>query len=116
MKVLFIDDDSTSLECLSNALRLNGHVVQAFSTIESALRKFTPGSVDMVISDYHFPTGTGFDVLTHIKKSSPQTPVIIISGDPELNVENRCMKAGAGAFFKKPLSIAKLLDKMKDVI
>ena len=114
MKVLFIDDDSVSLECLSNALRLNGHSVQAFSSIESAFRDYSPGSVDMVISDYHFPSGTGYDVITTIHKITPEIPVIIISGDPEKDVENRCRQAGAYAFFKKPLSISKLLDKMSD--
>ncbi len=115
MNVFFIDDDSTSLECLSSALRLQGHVVQAYSTIESALRKFTPDAADVVICDFHFPTGTGMDVLNRVKELSPATPVIIISGDPERNVEKECLKKGASAFFKKPLSISKLLDKMKEI-
>jgi DNA-binding NtrC family response regulator len=116
MNVLLIDDDLESLECLRNALQLSNCDVNAFQSVETALKQFPAHPVDVVISDYHLPNTTGVDVLKAIHLMNTDTPVIIISGDPQQNIENLSLQAGAVAFFKKPLNVKKLMVTLHNTI
>jgi DNA-binding response OmpR family regulator len=113
MKVMLIDDDRESLECLGNALRLNDFEVHTYESPEQAVQDYTPSTIDAVITDYNLPGTTGIDVLKSIRKKNKDAPVIIISGAPREKVEALSVEAGANAFFSKPLNIARMISSLK---
>ncbi len=112
MNVMLIDDDRENLECLCSALRLNDYKVEAYELPAKAIEEYRPETVDVVISDYHFPATTGIAVLKAIHKKNAAAVIIIISGDPERKLKPLSMEAGAYAFYRKPLNIKKLMTKM----
>lgn len=116
MKVMLVDDDRESLSCLSKALLLNDFDVVTFESPNEAADSFEPGVYDAVISDFHLPDATGIDVLKAIKAKSPEIPVIIISGDPSPDTEKKSLKAGASAFFKKPLTISEFIAHIQATV
>lgn len=116
MNVILIDDDLECLESLGAALRLNGIETTGFQSPAKALRQYDPDTVDAVISDYHFPKSKGTDVVRKIRKKKPNTPIIIISGDREKYIETLSLKAGADAFFRKPIDIHKIIKSLEDLV
>lgn len=115
MNVLLIDDDRECLESLSAALQLNGIGVTAFHSPAQAVRRYDPDSVDAVITDYHFPKTKGTDVVKKIRKKNNNARVIVISGDREKDIETLSLKAGADAFFQKPIEINKMINTLEEL-
>jgi DNA-binding NtrC family response regulator len=113
MNIMLVDDDRESLESLSSALRLEGFRVRNFDTPTQALSEYNPYTIDIVITDYYLPGMTGIELLKEIHRRKTDAPVIIISGAPKKNtIERISLKAGACAFFAKPLDIRHMIARL----
>ena len=113
MNIMLVDDDRECLDSLSTALRLEGFRVSDFDNPTRALAEYNPYTIDVVISDYYLPGMTGIELLKEIHRRKSDAPVIIISGAPKKNtIERISLKAGACAFFSKPLDIRQLIARL----
>ncbi len=110
--VMIIDDDAVSLECLACALKLYGFNVTSYESPDPAIHDYNPVETDIVITDYDLPGTTGIDVIREIHKKNKIAPVIVISGGMRKRIEMPCLRAGACAFFSKPLDITLLVSKL----
>jgi DNA-binding NtrC family response regulator len=115
MNIILIDDDPECLDSLNAALRLNGFKVQVFSAPEQALHGYETSHTDVIITDYHFPTMKGDDVIKKIHRKKNKIPVIVITGDSSDDIEARSRKAGAYAFFRKPLEIKEIIAALEEL-
>lgn len=71
---------------------------------------------DLVISDLDMPGKTGLEVLEHLRKNKPSTPVIILSIYAEELYAVRAMKAGASAYLNKstaPYELIKAIERIR---
>ena len=116
MNVMLVDDDRECLDSLSSALRLEGFHVRDFDTPARALSEYNPHAIDVVITDFYLPGMTGIELLKEIHRKKIDAPVIIISGAPKKNtIERISLKAGACAFFSKPLDIRHVIARIKQL-
>ena len=116
MNIMLVDDDQECLDSLSSALRLEGFHVSDYDTPDRALKEYNPHAIDVVITDFYLPGMTGIELLKEIHRGKSDTPVIIISGAPKKNaVERIALKAGACAFFSKPLDIRHMIARIKQL-
>jgi len=107
-QILLLDDDATQLGVREAVLRASGFTVAVATSAESAiaLLRLTPNQFGLVISD-HFLTGaTGVDVVRQVRSFLPQTPIVIISGMPDLEVEYEGLSV---IVRQKPLPPAELI-------
>jgi two-component system phosphoglycerate transport system response regulator PgtA len=117
MNVMLVDDDQECLDSLSSALRLEGFFVRDFDSPTRALNEYNPNAIDVVITDYYLPGMTGIEFLKEIHRRKIDVPVIIISGAHKKNtIERISLKAGACAFFSKPLDIQHLIARIKRLV
>lgn len=79
-RILLIDDDPLILEMLSDTLRGAGHEVSTARNGWEALRSFRPDWHELVITDVLMPYIDGADMLQVLRRETPRTPVIVISG------------------------------------
>lgn len=109
-KILVVEDDRDLRLGLAVRLRDNGYEVVFASdgvTATSVARKEQP---DLIILDLGLPGGDGFVVMERLKMLLPtaHTPVIVLTArNPAF--EERALKAGAVAFFQKPVESEALL-------
>lgn len=116
MNVMLVDDDRECLDSLTSALRLEGFRVRDFDTPARALHEYNPHAIDLVITDYYLPGMSGVELLKEIHRRKIDAPVIIISGAPKKNtIERISLKAGACAFFSKPLDIRHVISRIKQL-
>ncbi len=103
IRVLYVEDDRADQELTRRHLDQHArHLkLQVVDTVADALDELTAGGVDVVLSDYRLPDGTGLDLLESIKTRGMPVPVVLVtrSGDAEAAV--RLLKAGAANYVAK---------------
>ncbi|MBU0991532.1 MAG: response regulator [Proteobacteria bacterium] len=80
-KILITDDEKSVRNVLSEMFIKMGHEVKTAFNGTEALRLFAEKHFDLVTTDLRMPVMDGFILASHIKGKSPETPVILITGD-----------------------------------
>lgn len=100
-KVFIVEDDLWYSSMLEYYLSLNpDYVIQKFETAKTFLAKLHE-KPDVVTLDYSLPDTNGDQLLTQIKETSPETKVIIISGQEDVKVALDLLKKGAYDYIVK---------------
>lgn len=108
-KILVVDDESGIREGLKSALEQLGYAVTTAPSGERALYEFKQSpDISFVLSDYKMPGLTGFDLLKEIKKQSPQTKVVLMTGFGSVHHAVSAMQMGADDYLCKPFAIKDL--------
>ncbi len=102
-KVLVIDDSQMIIDVMNKFLSLKGYIVFTALNGNEGLKKYEQTKPDIVITDLKMPKTNGFEVLSYIEKSNPDIPVIIISGQGEINDVIEALHLGAWDFITKPI-------------
>jgi len=110
--ILLIDDEAIALSNLSHVLEREGYAVTACRDGESGLAAMQSTHFDLVLTDLRMPGIDGMDVLRHIHESTPDVPVIMITGHATLDSAVDAMKAGAHHYIAKPFR----LDEAREVV
>ena len=118
-RVLVADDDDEILSSVTAILRQRGCEVTACNgggeTID--IIRATPAGrwFHLVISDIKMPDRSGYEVFRAAKETSPDTPVILMTGfgyDPHHSIV-RASQEGLQSFLFKPFKAAQLIDEVK---
>jgi DNA-binding response OmpR family regulator len=122
-KILIVDDDSVVVAAMSMKLASAGY--ETLSAVDgseaiSAARKEKP---DLILLDVNFPADVGvgwdaFKILAWLQRvdEAKGTPVVVISGGEAAKFKDRSLKAGAIAYFQKPVNNDELLALIKKTL
>jgi len=102
-QLLLIDDEPDILRVLSRSLRVDGFDVITAQSGEEGLDRFRGEAPPIVLTDIKMPGMDGIEVLKRIKKESPDTEVIIITGHGDIENAIEALKYGASDFINKPV-------------
>ena len=113
-RVLVIDDNRTFLEAASALLGThNTHlIIQKVPDAESGLRAIQQIDYDVVVTDYHMPGFNGLEFLEKCRDLRPDTPVVMLTGYGDQEIEERAKQLGAYAFLHKPVQPEVFLSVM----
>jgi len=78
--ILCVDDNEQALSIRKVMLETRGYRVLACNSGDQALEAFRRGGVDLVLTDLIMPGVDGSRLIEEIKRLSPQTPAVLISG------------------------------------
>jgi len=107
-RVLIVDDDDILREFLDQALTAANIKVKSASNGHDALDLLNNESVELVLTDIQMPGMDGWELATHIKKSSPETPVILMTGMQKDQVEEKRKNNHIDFILYKPFSVKQL--------
>ncbi len=113
-RILFVDDDTVSLETLSRATEILGHEPVTAITGDQALLLANSQSFDLIFSDIQLQDIDGFQLLQRLRESGGcnGVPIFILSASPAIDAVERSLAAGATAYIAKPLR----LDTLEEII
>jgi DNA-binding NtrC family response regulator len=114
--LLLVDDDPNTLASLSRAFRLAGHEATVCDNGGRALELLRTESFDLILSDVVMPGKSGLELLEDLKKAGVKTPIVLISGQANIEMAVRATKLGALDFLEKPLSTDKLLVTVENAL
>jgi len=108
-KILLIEDDLTYSKIISKFLEKNGYEVISSARVAEGLSFYEKHQIDLIITDYRLPDGTGMEVLDQVLKSQPELPVILITNYSDIRTAVKSMKMGAFEYITKPIHPDELL-------
>ncbi len=114
--LLLVDDDPNTLASLSRAFRLAGHEATVCDNAGRAIELLRTETFDLILSDVVMPGKTGLELLEDLKKTGLKTPIVLISGQGNIEVAVRATKLGALDFLEKPISTDKLLVTVENAL
>jgi len=114
--LLLVDDDANTLASLSRAFRLAGHEATVCDNANRAVELLRTERFDLIFSDVVMPGKSGLEFLEEIKNAGVKAPVILISGQANIEMAVRATKLGALDFLEKPLSSDKLLVTLENAL
>jgi two-component system nitrogen regulation response regulator NtrX len=107
--LLIVDDDANTLASLARAFRLAGHEATVCDSAARALELARAQSFDLILSDVVMPGKDGLSFLEDLKNLGVASPVVMISGQANIEMAVRATRLGAVDFLEKPISTDKLL-------
>ena len=115
--VLVIDDDDSVRRVLVMILESEGvpRIEQATSA-EEAVEKLKVERFSIIVSDYRLGGASGVDMLEQLRKNENQTPVLLISGIPNLSGGIRASIHKHVDFIAKPFTIGELVTAMERLL
>jgi len=116
MKILVIDDEKNIRLTLCNILEDEGYECQGAGTASEGLELLETYDPDAILLDVKLPDGNGIEALEDIRRSLPQVPVIMISGNSNISDAVKAIKLGAFDFLEKPLSLPKIKITVKKAL
>jgi two-component system nitrogen regulation response regulator NtrX len=114
--LLIVDDDPNTLASLSRAFRLAGHEATVCDNAARALDLLRAEKFDLILSDVVMPGRTGLELLQDLKNAGVKTPIVLISGQANIEMAVQATKLGALDFLEKPLSTDKLLLTVENAL
>ena len=114
-KILVVDDERDIVKALAIRLGISGYeVISAYDGVQGVFlaHKEKP---DLILLDIRMPSGDGLSVAEKLKQGSRTTriPIIILTGSPEREAEEKALALGARFYIKKPYDPEELLDAIK---
>jgi two-component system, NtrC family, nitrogen regulation response regulator NtrX len=114
--LLLVDDDPNTLASLSRAFRLAGHEATVCDNANRAVELLRAENFDLILSDVVMPGKSGMELLGDLKKAGVKTPVVLISGQANIEMAVKATRLGALDFLEKPLSTDKLLVTVENAL
>lgn len=115
-KILIIEDDTAFCQMLQKFLTKNGFAVSVSYSIKDAEERLASSTFDIILSDVRLPKGNGVTLLPQVKRESPKTQVILMTGYAEVKTAVNAIKKGAFDYISKPFTPEEILSVIKDAL
>lgn len=109
LTILIVDDEPNLPHQLARYLNKYGYEVFTAADGESGLLELQKNAVDLLLLDVRLPKMSGLDVLTEIRKTDADLPVVMLTAYGEVQTAVAAMKLGASDYLIKGFDLAELL-------
>jgi len=113
LNVWLVDDDSSIRWVLERALKQGGMVPTAFEQADSVLSALRRSRPDVLMTDIRMPGRSGLELLSEIRTSQPELPVIIMTAHSDLDSAVAAYQGGAFEYLPKPFDIDQAVDLVR---
>ena len=114
--VFVVDDDPSVREALSGLIRSVELRVETFCSATEFLRRGEPSGPSCLVLDVGLPDLSGLDLQRDLVATNRPTSIIFITGQGDIPMSVRAMKAGAVEFLTKPFREQELLDSIEQAL
>lgn len=116
MRILIIEDDEIVASTVELFLKSEGFRTHTETLGEEALEVAKHYEYDAILMDLNLPDMSGVEVLRKLRLNRVATPVIVLSGQTDLETKIRCLGAGADDYLAKPAVNAELAARLRAVV
>jgi FixJ family two-component response regulator len=114
--ICLLDDDLSMLKALDRLLTCEGHKTKRFSEPAVFLESIAKTRCPVAILDVWMPDMNGLEVQEVLRKASPDTRIIFMSGRDDPSVRQIALDNGAFGFLSKPFNDETLVRLVQDAL
>jgi two-component system response regulator FixJ len=114
--IYVVDDDPAIRRSLERLLDAAGFQVASYATPKAFLGVAGDLPAGCALLDLRMPEMDGLEVQAHLRLINPDLPVIVMTGQGDMQVAVRAMKAGAADFIEKPYSEDALIAAIESAL
>jgi DNA-binding response OmpR family regulator len=112
-RILVVDDEPHIRGMIIRALEGAGYTIDSAADGRAGLSLALSGSYELVILDLVMPLGDGREILRHLRRERPGSPVLVLSCLSDVTTKVACLDMGAHDYLTKPFSIEELLARVR---
>ena len=119
IRALVVDDSLALRRSVMYALqRLTEVVCVEAQDGAEALKKFSQGKFDIVLTDINMPVLDGLKLISHLRSddTNNHVPIVVITTESAEEDRDRALKLGANAYLVKPVQAQVVLDTVKKLL
>ncbi|MCP5208788.1 MAG: sigma-54-dependent Fis family transcriptional regulator [Hahellaceae bacterium] len=113
---LVVDDEPDIRELLEITLLRMGIDTVCAATVKEAYAALSTQEFHLCLTDMNLPDGNGIDLVAHIQKQFPSTPVAVITAYGSMDTAVAALKAGAFDFVSKPIELSRLRELVESAL
>jgi len=115
-KILVVDDEDTLRYFLRLHLEEKGYHVSEAADGATAMRLIAHNTFEVALVDLKLADMNGLEIMRHLRKTSPDTSVIILTAYATVNSAIEALRQGAHDYLTKPYETSELLASVADGI
>ena len=116
-KVLVIDDEDVIRQTIRKQLDGSGFEIIEANDGEQGIDLLNtldnPLTVDVIICDIRMPKINGIEAIAYFRKEYPSTPIIVLTGYPDVTLATDLLKQGVTDYLTKPVDKQSLVEVVK---
>jgi two-component system response regulator AtoC len=113
--VLVVEDDAELLSTIAESLEDAGHSVVTARDGQEAATRCQARGFDVVVADVRLPTFDGLALLKHLRRSWPETKVILMTAFADIAQAVGALKEGAYDYLTKPFDLEELAIRFQRI-
>lgn len=114
--ILVVDDEDDFRMLIADSLETEGYAVSQARDGEEAIRLARQTTFDLALLDVRMPVMNGIEVLEIMRKESPATDCVMLTGSQEIHIAVQAIKLGAKEFLSKVQPLEELLNRVRNVL
>jgi len=116
MRILLVEDDSSTAKSIEMMLKSEGYVVDLADMGEDGLEIGKLYDYDIIVLDLMLPDIDGYEVLRRLRQARIKTPTLILSGLSELDAKVKGLGVGADDYMTKPFHKRELIARIQAIV
>ena len=116
MHVLIVEDEQKTAAYLRKGLSESGFVVDVTGHGADGLHLARRGGYDLIILDVMLPERDGWSILSEIRRSGRQTPVLFLTARDSVQDRVKGLELGADDYLVKPFAFSELLARRRSIL
>lgn len=116
MRVLLVEDDTSTAKSIELMLKSEGYIIDITDLGEDGLDLGKIYDYDIIILDLMLPDMDGYDVLKSFRAAKVETPILILSGLTELDNKLKGLGFGADDYLTKPFDKRELVARIQAIV
>jgi DNA-binding response OmpR family regulator len=116
MKVLIVEDDVQLNIAISEFINIKAFEPVSVKDGLAAIDRIDSEHFDLYIIDINIPKINGLDLLTHIRKTDLNVPIIMITASLEIKNFSTAFKNGCSEYIKKPFHLKELDIRINNLL
>jgi two-component system cell cycle response regulator CtrA len=116
MRVLLIEDDRATAQSIEFMLKFEGLNVYTTDLGEEGVDLGKLYDYDIIVLDLNLPDMSGFEVLRSLRVSKVKTPILILSGNADMENKVKGLGFGADDYMTKPFHRDELLARIQAIV